>query len=125
MISEQLQYCKDDVIDVAKPRCTPLFGVVESSCPVYGDVRLSIAELSRSVYGCATEVRAEVPKTVKNWAITANIELFEWELLQRFWCDSVIVSQDFIQYRSPEFGPGTFRNLPSQKVNVIVCVEAF
>lgn len=53
VVAEELQNGEDDIIDVAEAGCHALFGVMETTGPVDGDVGLGVAELARSVDACA------------------------------------------------------------------------
>jgi hypothetical protein len=39
--AQEFDNAQDDIVDVTEPRSFPLFGVVQSSCPVNGDVGCS------------------------------------------------------------------------------------
>ena len=39
--AQEVDNAEDDVVDVAESRSFPLFGMVQSSCPVNGDVSCS------------------------------------------------------------------------------------
>ena len=77
MVLEQLQYGKDNVINVAEARSLHFLGVVQTTRPVDGDVRKAVVQLhggvQRAPYSTAQH------STAKNRAGGETIEFYGWE----------------------------------------------
>lgn len=76
MTLEELEDCKDDVVDVAESRCLTLLGVVEPAGPVDGDI-MSVIELNGATDGAACVGLAEGVETIEYGAVLANVEALQ------------------------------------------------
>ena len=73
VMEEQLKYCKNDIINIAKPRSFRLLGMMQAAGPVDGDIRLVVRELAGCVKRASCVKRAVIVKAIKYRAIVTSI----------------------------------------------------
>lgn len=73
MVKEELEYGKNDVIDVAKARCSSLLSVMQSAGPVNCNVGLMVGELTSSVKRRSSVGRAVLVEAIEYGAVISSI----------------------------------------------------
>lgn len=74
VILEQLEDCKDNVVDVAEAGCLAPLGVVQPAGPVDGDVGVSMVQLDGAPYRSSGRYLAVLEEAVKDRTVLANID---------------------------------------------------
>jgi len=86
---EELKNRQDNVVDIAEPTGLAFFRVVETACPVDGNIRLLHIELHSAADGASRGQLTKVEKAVEDWAILAHVEALQLfnVVVHVLWCN--------------------------------------